>query len=252
MAILKLDFSQGELRITACVADEKVMIAAYQAGIDLHLKTGAMVNGLELEEALAMKDAKHPDIKAIRQGGKAGNFGLIYEMGAEGFMNYAQTEFGVHWPLTKCMTVKDQFFDQYPGLHPWHKRYKEIARLHGQVRNPLGRIRHLPLIDSSFGEVRAAAQRQAINSPIQSCLSDMMLLAMVEIDKRYPDLWMAGMVHDDLMVYVPQDEVGEWVKRLVEVMENLPFHEFGWAPQLDFPIDAEASTVNMAECVEVA
>lgn len=251
MAILKLDFSQGELRITACVAREEVMIAAYRMGIDLHLKTGAMVNNLELEEALIMKADKHPDIKAIRQGGKAGNFGLIYEMGAEGFMNYARTEFGVHWSLTKCMTVKDQFFDTYPGLLEWHKKYKKLAMLHGQVSNPLGRIRHLPLINSSFGEMRAQAQRQAINSPIQSCLSDMMLLAMIGIDKRYPDLWMAGMVHDDLMVYVPQDEVEIWAKRLKEVMETLPFHEFGWQPQLTFPVDAEASLVNLAKCKEL-
>ncbi len=251
MAILKLDFSQGELRITACVANEEVMIAAYKMGIDLHLKTGAMVNNLELEEALIMKVDKHPDITAIRQGGKAGNFGLIYEMGAEGFMNYARTEFGVHWSLTKCMTVRDQFFDTYPGLLEWHKKYKKIAMLHGQVRNPLGRIRHLPLINSSFGEVRSAAQRQAINAPIQSCLSDIMLLAMIEIDKRYPDLWMAGMVHDDLMVYVPQDEVEVWAMRLKEVMENLPFYEFGWNPQLTFPVDVEASLINMAECKEL-
>jgi DNA polymerase I-like protein with 3'-5' exonuclease and polymerase domains len=251
MAILKLDFSQGELRITACVADEQVMIHAYQSGIDLHLKTGAMVNGYELDEALKMMAAEHPDIKEIRQGGKAGNFGLIYDMSALGFQNYAKTEFGVHWSLDKCEIVRNQFFDTYPGLHPWHDQYRELAQLHGEVRNPLGRIRHLPLISSSFGDIRSSMERKAINSPIQSCLSDMMLLAMVEIDKQYPDLWMVGMVHDDLMVYVPEDEVEQWAMRLKQIMENLPFHEFGWKPQLMFPVDAEASLVSLADCEEL-
>lgn len=257
MAILKLDYSQGELRVTACVANEPVMIKTYLDGIDLHLKTGAMVNGYELEEALEMKAAAEFDdvireqVKKIRQGGKAGNFGLIYGMGAEGFMNYAKNTYGVHWDILKCEQVIKQFFATYEGLHPWHDKYRGMAGLHGLVRSPLGRIRHLPLVNSSFREVRAAAERQSINSPIQSTLSDMMLLAMVEIDKRYPDLWMAGMVHDDLMVYVPQDEVETWALRLKEVMENLPFHEFGWKPQLTFPVDAEASATNMAECEEL-
>lgn len=247
-AILKLDYSQGELRVTACVANEPTMIDTYKQGLDLHLRTGAMVNDIEFEVALQMLAEKHSDIKIIRQGGKAGNFGLIYGMGAEGFQKYARVTYGVHWSLDKCERVRNQFFSQYPKLTDWHKEYKKLAALHGAVRSPLGRVRHLPLIKSPYSDVRAAAQRQAINSPIQSTLSDMMLLAMVEIDKRYPQLWMFGMTHDEVQMYVPEGEVEQWAVRVKDVMENLPLHEFNWSPQLSFPVDAEASVESLAEC----
>lgn len=251
MAILKLDYQQGELRVTACVANETNMIAAYKKGLDMHLKTGAQVYGVTLEEALRMKAEGDPQIKPLRQGGKAGNFGLVYGMAPPGFVKYAWTTYGVDLTLNEARDFHGAFFDMYPGLIAWHTKYKKLAKDYGIVRNPLGRIRHLPLIYSRNGKVRSSAERQSINSPIQSCLSDMMLLAMVLIDREYPELHMFGMTHDEVQMYVPADEVQLWAQRVGQIMSNLPFHEFGWEPQLTFPVDAEWSLTNLAECEEL-
>jgi len=249
MAILKLDFSQGELRVTACVANEITMLKAYKNGIDMHLKTGAEVAGISFQEALDMKEAKDDNIEEIRQGGKAGNFGLIYRMSPQGFVNYAWRTYGVDLTLKRANEFHGAFFELYPGLLVWHDRYIELARKQGGVRNPLGRIRHLPMIHSRDTKIRNTAERQSINSPIQSCLSDMMLLGMVLIDKEYPDLHMFGMTHDEVQVYVPEDKVDVWASTLGDILENLPLHDFDWRPQLEFPIDSEWSTTNLAECV---
>ena len=251
-AILKLDYSQGELRVTACVADERNMIDAYKAGLDMHLKTGAQVFGISLEQALEWKAKQDERIKQVRQGGKAGNFGLIYGMSpVPGFVNYAWNTYGVKLTNQEAIDFHDAFFKLYPGLVGWHNTYKNHARHYKYVRNPLGRVRHLPLITSRNPKARSGAERQSINSPIQSCLSDMMLLAMVHIDRAYPDLHMFGMTHDEVQMYVPEDEVDIWAKRIGEIMSNLPLHEFGWYPELEFPADAEWSTTNLAECVEL-
>lgn len=255
MAILKLDYSQGELRVTACVANEKSMIQTYRKGIDLHLRTGALVNDITLEQALALKASKDPKdkdfIARVRQGGKAGNFGLIYGMSAAGFQNYARVAYGVTLTMTEAEKFRNAFFAEYPGLLDWHEQYRQIAHLHGHVRSPLGRIRHLPLINSRDRGLRAESERQAINSPIQSCLSDMMQWAMVELDRRYPDLWIFSMTHDDLGMYVPEDEVTEWAIRCRDVLQNLPLHKLGWNPPLTFVADAEASHTNLSECREL-
>lgn len=251
MAILKVDYSQGELRVAACVAGESNMITAYKAGIDMHLKTGAQVYGISLEKAQKWVKEEDKRVIAIRQGGKAGNFGLLYAMSPKGFVNYAWTTYGVEVSLQEATEFRDAFFELYPGLLVWHETYKELARNYLMVRNPLGRIRHLPLINSRNYKARGQAERQSINSPIQSCLSDMMLFAMVLIDREYPDLHMFGMTHDEMQCYVPADEVELWADRIGGIMSNLPLEDFGWEPQLNFPVAAEWSTTNLAECVEL-
>jgi len=251
MAILKLDYSQGELRVAACVAHEEHMIAAYKSGIDMHLKTGAEVAGITLKKAQKWLKKKDPRVKAVRQGGKAGNFGLLYAMSPAGFVNYAWNTYGVELSLEEATVFHNAFFEMYPGLVTWHETYKALARRYLMVRNPLGRIRHLPLINSRNYKARGSAERQSINSPIQSCLSDMMLLAMVLIDREYPDLHMFGMTHDEMQCYVPIEDVALWAKRIGDIMSNLPLEDFGWKPELSFPADAEWSTTNLAECVEL-
>lgn len=251
MAILKLDYSQGELRVAACVAHETNMIAAYKAGIDMHLKTGAEVYGITLKKAQKWLKKKDDRVKAVRQGGKAGNFGLLYAMSAAGFVNYAWTTYGVEVSIEEATAFRNAFFEMYPGLIEWHDKYIALARRYLIVRNPLGRIRHLPLINSRNYKARGSAERQSINSPIQSCLSDMMLLAMVLIDREYPDLHMFGMTHDEMQCYVPINEVDLWARRIGDIMSNLPLEDFGWTPELNFPAEAEWSTTNLAECVEL-
>lgn len=257
MAILKADFSQGELRVTACVANEKNMLKTYKQGIDLHLRTGSLINNITLEEALAIKASaakgspEESFIKKVRQGGKAGNFGLIYGMGEGGFQDFARKTYGVILSDKKTSEFRSAFFAEYSGLLDWHAEYKARAKKYGYVRSPLGRIRHLPLINSKKSDLRAGAERMSINSPIQSCLSDMMMLGMVELDRAYPDLWIFGMTHDDVGMYVPEDEVETWAYRVRDVLQDLPLSKFGFEPQLEFVADCEFSHTNLAECEEL-
>ena len=246
MVVLNVDFSQGELRITACLANEPTMIAAYKKGIDIHLITGIDLwniknphKTLSFEEALALKNAGDKVVKEVRQGGKAGNFGLIYGMQAPGFQNYAWNTYKVAIDIDQATLFRDSFFAKYNRLPNWHDTYTSFAHKHSYVRSPLGRVRHLPLIHSNDWKIRSKAERQAINSPVQSTLSDMGQLALAMIDAAYPELWCFGFTHDALSFYVPEDQAVEWAKKIKAVMEDLPLHKFGWKPQLDFPVDCE-------------
>jgi hypothetical protein len=90
--------------------------------------------------------------------------------------------------------------------------------------------------------VVSLAERQAINSPIQSCLSDMMLLAMIEIDRRWPDLWIFGMTHDSVEMYLPLDNIEQRAREVRDVLQNLPLDQFDWHPPIQFVADVEIAT----------
>lgn len=245
--ILNIDFQQGELRITACIANEPTMIESYRQGIDLHLRTGAQLANIEIEKAIEMMQADDPLVKRIRQGGKAGNFGLIYEMGAEGFADYARGTYGINLTLREAKKFIKTFFNLYDALPIWHDDTKEFAHKFGYIESPLGRIRRVPLINSFAQNVRARQERQAVNAGVQATLTDMGLLAMAELDKAYPELWQFGFTHDAISFYVKEDEVDKWAHRIKSIMENLPLQKFGWHPQLDFPVDIELGVSNLAD-----
>lgn len=245
-SILNCDFSQGELRITAVVADEPTMIEAYANGADLHAITAAQLNGYSFEDFMLLPEDLRDE---LRSGGKAGNFGLIYGMQHKGFREYAFTTYGVSMTEEEAFQKREAFFGLYTRLPAWHTEYINHAHAWGFVRSPLGRVRHLPLINSKDRDIVAQSERQSINSPIQSCLSDMMQLAMVHIDREYGSapIQMFLMCHDALSLYVPTSEEVMWAKRVKEVMENLPLKkDFGWDSPLKFIADAEVGP-NLAE-----
>ena len=251
MAILNMDYSQGELRIMACIADEHNMITAYKKGIDMHLVTGASVYGIDFELALAMKKEGNPKIKEIRQGGKAGNFGLIYGISPEGFQVYARKTYGVILSLEDAVRFKDVFFDKNPNILAYHEDQHKFAHKHGHVRSPLGRIRHLPLINSRDRSVVSKQERQSINSPTQGTLSDIGLYSIAQLHKVYPELWVNGFTHDSITAYVDKDKIDIWAYRMAEVMENLPLKKiFGWDHQINFPVDAEVGLHNLGDLQE--
>ena len=244
--IVSIDYSQGELKVIACVAPEPTMLAAYEQGLDLHAVTGARLGQVSLLEFLAWKDNQDKALAArfdkLRGDAKPANFGLIYGMQVEGFRAYAWANYGIRLTYEEAEGMRNAFFELYPGLLGFHMKSREFVKFKEHVRSPLGRIRHLPGIRSWDREVRSKAERQAINSPIQSCLSDMMLWAIALIDDAYPngEIEVVGTVHDALIAYVPEDEVALWAGRAVNIMANLPLHEVGWHPQLKFTADAEA------------
>ena len=270
--ILKADYSQGELRIAACIANCKPMIEGYRKGQDLHLIGGANAKGVSLTEAfkyekyvkevLGQKLAAGEELTAkekerlkfyseMRQGGKASNFGFLYGMGANGFVTYAYETFGVHYTKSEAEQARENFFVLYPQLVDWHKQQVAFAKKNLYVISPLGRKRHLPLINSKDNEVSSKFGRNAVNSPVQSTLSDMGLLAISILHQKYPELRMWGMTHDDTGFYLPEDEVPMWAGRIREVMENLPLKEwFGWSHQINFPVDMEIGHDNLADLID--
>jgi DNA polymerase I-like protein with 3'-5' exonuclease and polymerase domains len=250
--VMERDYSQGELRVVACIANESNMIAAYRAGRDLHAETAGPFRGYDYDHMMELKILDKVLFDAIRQLGKAGNFGLLYGMGVEGFMDYAWLNYGVKLTYQEAFEFREAFFKRYPGLLEYHRVYKEFARKHGYVRGPQGRIRHLPLIKSPIRELASKAERQACNSPVQGCLSDMLLWSLgmeheTGLTKVCPSF---GSCHDAGYNYVPEDKNVELARQHVEIMENLPFEKVFWKPQLKFIADAKLGP-NMAEMKEV-
>jgi DNA polymerase I-like protein with 3'-5' exonuclease and polymerase domains len=254
------DYSQGELRTMACIANEPNMLKVYREGLDMHSLTSGRFAGYTYDEMMAMKNspdkAMREKFKHIRQYGKAGNFGKIYGMGVDGFIAYAFINYGVTLTQKESQEFHDTFFGTYPVLLEYHKNQKAEAKKYKQVRSPLGRIRHLPLIDSPKQDVRAQAERQAINSPNQSTLSDMMLWSFSEMQAQYPELYEQqiimpfGAVHDSGYDYLLEDRAEELIKYQIEVMQNLPFHKVGWHPQLQFLADGKLGK-NMRDMEDV-
>lgn len=249
--LISIDYSQGELKVVACFAPEPTMLQAYEDGLDLHAVTGAKLAQVDLKEFLTWKENEDAELAALfeknRGNAKPANFGLLYGQQVEGFMAYAWANYGIRLTYDEAEKMRNAFFELYPGLLQYHDRQRNLVGMSGMVRSPLGRIRHLPQIKSTDRMIRSKANRQAINSPIQSTLTDMMIWAIALIDREYPngEIGVVGMIHDALIAYVPESDVNLWAGRAVQIMSNLPFHEVGWKPQLPFTVDVEAGS-NLA------
>lgn len=234
------DFSQGELKVVACVAEEQNMLAAFEKGMDLHGVTAAAFMGITYEEFKALEQTDLFTYTLMRTAAKAGNFGLLYGMQVPGFQKYARDNYGVTMTMGEAEERRNAFFTMYPGLLDYHKFAKEFARANGYVESPLGRRRNLPLIKSPDQKTRGGAELQAINAPIQSTLNELALYAAGKIKGAVPQLRGFGMVHDQLLYYGNEDVCAEAAHAAKEVMDNLPIKRtFGWAHQLQFTSDGE-------------
>ena len=250
-AIVEVDYSQGELRVTAVVANETTMKKAYSDGVDLHKLTGGSVAGLSYEEMTALEKTDKGLYKKYRQGGKPANFGLLYGMSAEGYKDYAKNSYGVTLSLNEARTTRMNFFKTYSRLPDWHEEFKAIARHQGYIRNPLGRIRHLPQIHSRDGFTRSQAERQAINSPIQGALSDIILLAISRFNQMYGRndecrIW--AQIHDAVTCYIKVEHLAYWIEILQSLMEDrqILFDMFNFEFDIPLDSDAEVSLENFA------
>lgn len=165
-----------------------------------------------------------------------------YGMSASGYQIYAKSNYGIELTLEEAEQIRHAFlYETYPMLTQYHDRYKEIARKTGKIISPLGRVRHLPLINSRDSGARSGAERQAINSAIQATLSDMLCWAMAISHQKGHTKYAPcfGAIHDATYNYVPEDDWEKWTLADKEIMENLPFEKLGWKPQLQFIADAK-------------
>lgn len=181
-----------------------------------------------------------------RKKAKAVNFGYLYGMWWKKFKMYARDNYGVHITDEQAEASRKYYFETYQALEPWHTRQKRYARLNGYVRSLSGRMRRLPdaMLSGDDWEIkgkRSSAERQAINSPIQSFANEINFMSALQIRKEYgrDKVKIVGTVYDAILMRVRDDYVEEVTERLLEVMKRPPmFDDFGI--KLAVPILGEA------------
>jgi len=198
--LVSADYSQIELRIMAHLSEDPALLHAFHEGHDIHRATAGEIFGVAPAEVTA---DQRRYIKAV-------NFGLIYGMSAFGLAQQLDIERGA------AQQFIDKYFARYPGVAEYMQRTREFARNNGYVETVFGRRLWLPDIKAAGGPRRAAAERAAINAPMQGTAADLIKLAMIAVqgwlDREHLATKLLLQVHDELVLEVPDAEV-ERVKR---------------------------------------
>ncbi|HUW50342.1 MAG TPA: DNA polymerase I [Sulfuricella sp.] len=198
--IIAADYSQVELRIMAHLSGDQSLLKAFAAGEDIHRATAAEVFGTTPEEVSSEQ----------RRYAKVINFGLIYGMSSYGLASQLGIE------RSAAQSYMERYFARYPGVARYMERTREAARAHGHVETVFGRRLWLPEISGANGMRRQAAERAAINAPMQGTAADLIKLAMIAVQSWLEKNRMQSMiimqVHDELVLEVPEAEL-ETVKR---------------------------------------
>ena len=206
--IISADYSQIELRLIAEISGEQNMIAAFQNGEDIHVSTAAKLFDIPLEEVT----------KTQRGQAKTVNFGIIYGQGA--FALAEQTGLS----RTEAKKMIDSYYESYPRLKEYMAEQVKKAQDLGYVQTILGRKRHLKDINSSNFVVKAHAERNAVNAPIQGSAADIIKLAMIKIDEELEtqnlETKMLLQVHDELLFEAPIDEIDVAMSLIKKEMES--------------------------------
>jgi len=206
--LLAADYSQIELRIIAALSKDEGMLSAFNNNEDIHAATAAKVFNVPLEKVTRQQ----------RSNAKTVNFGIVYGVSAFGLSQ--QTDLN----RSEAKELIETYYATYPQLRAYIQDQIDFARDHGYVTTVLGRRRYLRDINSQNAIVRGAAERNAVNAPIQGSAADIIKLAMIAIQKRLSnENWKTRMllqVHDELVFDVPKDEVDS-LKSMVKIeMEN--------------------------------
>ncbi|MGF1802032.1 DNA polymerase I [Vibrio gigantis] len=219
--ILAVDYSQIELRIMAHLSGDKALLEAFQQGKDIHAATAAEIIGVDIEQVTTEQ----------RRRAKAVNFGLIYGMSAFGLAK----QLGI--PRGEAQHYMDTYFERYPGVMQYMEDTRSAASEQGFVETIYGRRLHLPEIQSRNGMRRKAAERAAINAPMQGTAADIIKKAMLLVDE-----WIQAegdgrvkllmQVHDELVFEVEESALAEIESKVQELMES--------AAELEVPLVAEA------------
>ena len=228
--ILESDYSQIELRLAAHYSQDPALSRIFLTGRDPHTETAIAITGLPLGEIT----------KEIRKKAKAVNFGFLYGMGYRKFVQYCKTNYGLEVSDAEAKVVRQTYFDTFRKIQPWHERQRRAARQRGWVISSIGRKRHLWDISSTNKDVQAEAERQAINSPVQSLASDMMLMSMIILNQKLDPskARIISTVHDSLLFEVRIEALKETIPIVREVMENLPLMKW-FECELTVPIAVE-------------
>ena len=206
--ILSADYSQVELRIVAYISEDDQLINSFKQGFDIHAATAAKLYNIDIKDV-------NQDMRRIA---KTVNFGIMYGLGSYGLSQ--RLSLG----RNESQEIIDNYFDKYPGIKKYIDMTIEFAREKGYAETLKGRRRYFPEINSSNRNMRTAAERAAINMPIQGTAADMLKIAMIEIDRQMEKLNMRSLmtiqVHDELIFEVRNDELDELRELVIEKMVN--------------------------------
>ena len=205
--VVAADYSQIELRIMAHLSQDQGLINAFTQGKDIHRSTAAEIFGAALDEVTSEQ----------RRNAKAINFGLIYGMSAFGLSR----QLGIG--RADAQSYMDLYFKRYPGVQTFMHDIREKAKAQGYVETLFGRRLYLPDINSSNGMRRKAAERVAINAPMQGTAADIIKRAMIQLDQKLqndPDIAMIMQVHDELVFEVRSEKVAFYSELIKTQMES--------------------------------
>jgi DNA polymerase-1 len=217
--LLAADYSQIELRIIAALSEEETMIEAFKNGEDIHASTASKVFNVPLTEVT----------REQRSNAKTVNFGIIYGVSAFGLSNQTDMSRG------EAKELIDTYYDTYPKLKDYMSKQVDFARDHGYVKTVLDRRRYLKDINSANAIVRGAAERNAVNAPIQGSAADIIKIAMINIYNKLE----AGNYKSKMLLQVHDELVFDVYKPELEAMKTLIKTEMENAYTLDVPLDVE-------------
>ena len=217
--LLAADYSQIELRIIAALSKEETMIEAFKNGEDIHASTASKVFNVPLDEVT----------REQRSNAKTVNFGIIYGVSAFGLSNQTDLSRG------EAKELIDTYYETYPKLKAYMSTQVDFARDYGYVQTVLGRRRYLKDINSRNAIVRGAAERNAVNAPIQGSAADIIKIAMINIYNKLN----AGNYKSKMLLQVHDELVFDIYKPELEAMKSLIKTEMENAYTLDVPLDVE-------------
>jgi len=218
--LISADYSQIELRIMAHLSKDKNLTHAFNNNLDIHSATAAEVFNADLEAVTSEQ----------RRSAKAINFGLMYGMSAFGLTRQLDI------PRAEAQQYLDTYFERYTGVKDYIENTKIKAKKNMYVETLMGRRLYLNEINAANGLRRQAAERAAINAPLQGSAADIIKKAMIDINqflfKEMPNVKMIMQVHDELIFESPKSEANEVLKAMKEMMES--------TVELDIPLIADA------------
>lgn len=206
--IVAADYSQIELRIMAHLSEDAGLLNAFEHELDVHRATAAEVFGVDLDQVT-------PE---MRRSAKAINFGLIYGMSAFGLAKQ------LHLGRNEAQQYIDRYFERYPGVQRYMNETRALAHEQGYVETLFGRRLYLPDINARNKNLQLAAERTAINAPMQGTAADIIKTAMINVDnwlsESQLDARMIMQVHDELVLEVAENQVETVSKSLKQHMSS--------------------------------
>ena len=207
--ILSADYSQIELRIMAHLSCDQHLISAFKQGVDIHAATAEKIFGIPHEQVTSDQ----------RRIAKTANFGIMYGISAFGLAQRLRIS------RKEAQKIIDDYFSGFPSILSFIEDNKAAARETGYVETIFGRRRYIPDINSKNGTMRALAERNAVNAPIQGTSADIIKMAMIEVDKSMTEAGMKSrmvlQIHDELVFDAVPDEIEELRRIVIDRMENV-------------------------------